>query len=461
MAFTPLRLAAALEACLAALDPRPGGLCVALSGGLDSTVLLAALAQGRAGGEGGVLPLRAVHVDHGLQADSSRWGDHCARQAAALGVPLTRVRVDATPGPGASPEAAARKARYAALAAYLEPGEVLLTAHHADDQLETVLLQWLRGGGLRAVAGMPAMAAFARGWHARPLLGWTREELRAWAIAQGLDWAEDPSNLDTRFDRNFLRLEVLPVVRRRWPAAARTAARVALRASEALQVESETAAADLAVVGEGATLSLARLQALPAARQRWVLRAWLRALGRPVPPAGTLAALMRDMGTSAADRLPRVEWAGARVHRYRGRLYAVATTPGVDLTPAGDWVPGTSFDLGAFGRLESRPSIGVGLSRARLPAVLRVTARAAGESFVPAGAAQHRPLRKWLQERGVLPWLRSRIPLVMAGDEIAAIGDLAYGAAYLASADEPSWALEWVDRPPLTEREFLEVKSGA
>ena len=159
--------------------------------------------------------LRAIHVDHALQADSAHWARACRELAQAHGVGFDDVRVVVPRVAGQSPEAAAREARYAALADRLEPGEVLLTAHHADDQLETILLQWLRGGGLRSIAGMAPLGRFgATAWHARPLLEFTRDELAAWAGKQGLSWQEDPSNLDRRFDRNYLRLEVLPALRR-------------------------------------------------------------------------------------------------------------------------------------------------------------------------------------------------------------------------------------------------------
>jgi tRNA(Ile)-lysidine synthase len=425
-----------------------------LSGGLDSTVLLAGLAQVRE--EGDVPSLRAAHVDHGLHVDSAAWAEQCAREASRLGLPLVQLKVDARADPGESPEAVARDVRYGALAACLRPGEMLLTAHHADDQLETVLLQWLRGGGLRSVAGMPAVASFAAGWHARPLLGFSRAELHAWACGSGLAWLEDPSNLDPRFDRNFLRLEVLPTLRRRWPAAARTIGRVASQAAEALEVEAAVADSDLAAVQDGSAISLERLQMLPEPRRRSVLRAWLRRAGLPLPAARTLGAMLHDVTRSADDRVPCVNWPGARVYRYRGRLFASAGGRDHEGTlPAGCWPAGKAFDLGTFGTLELRPATGAGLSRARLPQDLEVSSRTAGERFRPAGAGHHRPLRKWLQEHGVLPWLRHRVPLVVARDEIVAIGDLAYGGGFDAEPGEPSWMVEWRGRPALTEQEVL------
>ena len=459
MAFTPGRLAVALEECLATLDPPATGLCVALSGGLDSTVLLAALVAVR--GTTRSPPLRAIHVDHGLHADSAHWAAYCAAQAAALGVPLEQAGVDARPVRGESPEAAARAARYAALAERLAPGELLLTAHHADDQLESILLQWLRGGGVRAVAGMPAAGRFARGWHARPLLGCTREELRAWAEGERLQWLTDPSNLDSRFDRNYLRLEVLPAIRGRWPAAARTVGRVAVHAAELLRMEAEIARADLALAADGRALSLERLEILPAARQRWVLRAWLRAQGLPVPAVATLAAAMHDLAVAAGDRVPCANWPGARLYRYRGRLYAEADASCKATVPEGEWAPGSAFDLGGLGALELVPGTGMGLSQVRLPDAIRVTTRAAGELFQPAGSVHRRPLRKLLQEHGVLPWRRGQVPLLRSGGELVAIGNLAYSARYAALPGEPSWTVAWRGRPQLTESEATEVKLDA
>lgn len=453
MAFTPERLLRALDECVDGADAaaRPG-LCVALSGGLDSTVLLAALARLRDGGRLAA-PVRAMHVDHGLHPDSSNWAAACRALAATLAVDLQEIRVDATAAPGESPEAVARGVRYAALKARMAPGEILLTAHHADDQLETILLQWLRGGGLSAIAGMGRRARFGPGWHVRPMLGFSRDDLREWAEESGLAWQEDPSNLDRRFDRNYLRLEVLPALRRRWPAAARTAGRVAEYAADALELEEVLAQQDLAGVAVGAALSLERLHALGDARQRSVLRAWLRRIGVPPPSAMTLRALRRDMAVAAEDRIPQVDWPGAVVRRYRGHLYGEAPA-GCGL-PTGPWDTAASreFDLGNGAGLELVADLGRGLSQARLPASVDVVARAAGESFQPAGGAHRRPLRKWFQDQGVLPWLRGSVPMLGSEGRIVAVADICCAAEFAAVADEPSWRVRWHGRPLLTEAE--------
>jgi tRNA(Ile)-lysidine synthase len=456
LAFTPQRLREALDRSLGAAGAVPTGCCIALSGGLDSSALLAALAASPA-----LAPLRAIHVDHGLHPDAGRWSEHGALLAAHFGIPCEIVRVDARAGRGESPEAAARTARYAALAARLQPGEVLLTAHHGDDQLETVLLQWLRGGGLRSLAGMAPIAAFASGWHARPLLGFTRAELREWAESQRLAWLEDPSNRDLRFDRNYLRLEVLPSLRRRWPAASRTVGRVASQAAEALALDDLAAIADLAAVAEGRTVSLARLTMLDDARQRRVLRAWLRALGLPLPAAATLEALRRDMREAADDRVPETRWLGGVVRRYRSRLYADALPdPALPLraSAGATWRPGETLDLGALGTLALQRADGGGLSRARLVEPLVVATRPAGAVFRPAGSPHRRPLRKWLQERGVLPWRRASLPVVFAAGEIVAVGDFAYGGRLAAAAGEEAWVIAWHGRPVQTEGEAIAAR---
>jgi tRNA(Ile)-lysidine synthase len=454
VSYSPERLQAALAAALVGLTDPPTGYCVALSGGLDSTVLLAALARLPAGGAR--MPLRALHVDHGLHADSASWSRNCIDLASRLELECLVLRVDAKPAPGESPESAARAARYAALRGALQEGEVLLTAHHADDQLEGVLLQWLRGGGLRALAGMQPLARFGAGWHARPMLGFTRAEIEQWAREQQLRWLEDPSNADRALDRNYLRHEVLPAMRARWPAAARTVARVAEQSAEALALQQVDATAELACVAEGQTLPLRPMRVMTAPRQRRLLREWLRARALPLPSAATLETLRRNMLEAAADRVPETRWPGAVVRRYRGRLYAERAAAGSDAWRAGEWLPGRAFDLGTLGRLEWRPAGTAGVDLTRLPSPLRVEPRPTGAGFQPAGSAHRRELRKWLQERGVLPWRRVDLPVVTVRGEIAAIAHLGCAAPFAAPPGAPAWRVEWIGRPVLTEEEALQ-----
>lgn len=200
-------------------------LIVGYSGGLDSHVLLHGLAMHRPYWL--TQKLEAIYVDHGLQTASAVWGEHCAEVCRDLNMPFRVLKIDARPVPGESPEAAARRARYAALAAELGFDSALLTAHHRDDQAETLLLQLLRGAGPYGLAAMPAVSRLGQGRLLRPFLEVDRAELLAYAGKHGLRWIEDASNTDTGFDRNYLRHRVLPLLRERWPAVNRTLSRSA------------------------------------------------------------------------------------------------------------------------------------------------------------------------------------------------------------------------------------------
>ncbi|MFY9975316.1 MAG: tRNA lysidine(34) synthetase TilS, partial [Chromatiaceae bacterium] len=206
------------EHLIAALAPFSGAprVWVAFSGGLDSTCLLraAAAALGRLPGK-----LHAVHLDHGLHPESAHWAQHSLGVCKALGVPLKIDRLSISRAPGESLEAVAREARYAALAALLGPGELVLTAQHQDDQAETLLLALLRGSGIEGLASMGPVSKLGSGWLLRPLLDVPRAALEAYAREEGLTWIEDPSNVSLAFDRNFLRRRALPLLRTRWPSA--------------------------------------------------------------------------------------------------------------------------------------------------------------------------------------------------------------------------------------------------
>ncbi|MCZ2495351.1 tRNA lysidine(34) synthetase TilS [Xylophilus sp. Kf1] len=264
-------------------------LAVALSGGADSTTLLAACARRWPG------QVRAVHVHHGLQAAADRFVVHCQDLCVRLDVPLTVLRVDARPAAGDSPEDAARRARYQALDAYARADGVasIALAQHADDQVETVLLALSRGAGLAGLAGMPGRWQRGEVCFLRPLLGVGAQAIRDAARAQDLQWVEDPSNLDENFTRNRIRARILPVLEAAFPQFRRTFARSARHAAEAQAVLDEVAAADL--LATGSPPRLAALQALSAGRQALVVRRWLRSSHGTTPEAAQLAELLRQV----------------------------------------------------------------------------------------------------------------------------------------------------------------------
>jgi tRNA(Ile)-lysidine synthase len=420
----------------------PPRISVAFSGGLDSTVLLAALARAALS-----VPLRAVHVDHGLQHGSADWSAHCAREAAALGVEFVAQRVAVDRASSEGLEAAARTARYAALRALLAPGEWLLTAHHADDQLETLLLRMLRGTGVRGLRGIIAFGRCGVGWLGRPLLGFTREELRGEATARGLSWLEDPSNAEIRHDRNYLRFHVLPALRSRWPTAASRAQRLAEQASDAEQLLEAQAYADARPLAAAWHVPRAALAALEPARQRNLLRHLLRALELEVPSARKIEELRAALLSSHAESHARVAWPGAEGRVYRSALYLMPSLP--PASPEGYSAPlaaGAPW-VGPEGRVELVPAHdGRGLPQSWLDEGLTLRFRRGGERFRPHDRAHRHSLRSLFQERGVVPWLRDRVPLIYRGSELAAIGDLWHSAdAAAAGPNEPRWRVQWTE----------------
>lgn len=387
--------------------------------------------------------VRAVHVHHGLHRQADAWAAFCESVCEECGVALTVLRVDARPPAGESPEDWARRCRYAALETLIEEGEVLLTAHHEQDQAETLLLQLLRGAGPAGLSAMPASTPFGKGWHGRPLLHCSAAMLAAYARAQALKWQDDHSNADRRYDRNFLRHEVLPLLARRWPRYTATLSRAAGWQAEAADLLVGLAQRDLAqVAGDDLTLSLTALQALGAARLRNVLRLWLHRRDLPVPNARHIDQIRLTLISGRCDSVACVRWSGAEVRRYRDRLYAMPPLPPHDATQVLTWNPQAPVPLPG-GVLDARRQRGQGIS-VRLAAErgLTIRFREGGERLC-LDDGHHHSVKKLLQERGILPWLRARLPLIYCGGEIAAVADLWLCQAFRAGEDEEGWSPTW------------------
>lgn len=471
MGFSPHLLSTALQRLIE--EP----VCrywIAFSGGLDSSVLLHAMASLRqmsphqppqqaahpsthkavtAAAVPAGTELHAVHIHHGLQSAADDWAGHCRSVCAAYAIPFTLLRVDAGAGQGQSPEAAAREARYQALASLMRPGDVLLTAQHADDQAETVLLQLLRGAGPKGLAAMPASAAFAQGRLLRPLLEVSRRQLHAYAVEQGLCWKEDPSNADLGFNRNYLRHQVLPALQARWPSLSRTLARSAQLCAESAELDEAWARRDLEqlVSAQGRCLHLPALSALPAARRHNVLRFWLHGLGLPLPSRAHLQRIVHELIPAADDAEPLVHWPGAEVRRYRDGLYAMPPLSPEPHDRRLAW-PDARVALAlpqGLGQLRLVPGQGsatknTGIRRAALAdARLEVRFRQGGERCrLPWRRGSHR-LKHLLQEAGIVPWQRPRLPLLYLNGELAVVADLWVCEAFAAHGDEPALIIHW------------------
>jgi tRNA(Ile)-lysidine synthase len=445
-----------LEILASGLADRGGAFVVALSGGADSSVLLAAMVELRARLPGAApaavaapcWTLRAVHVDHGLQPAAATFREDCARLCARLEVPLEVLRVTVAVDAGASLEAAARDARYAALAAHLGAHECLLTAHHAEDQAETLLLQALRGAGLKGLCAMPIERRLGSGRHLRPLLAVPRRALARFAAARGIRTGIDPMNADTRFDRVFLRREVWPALAARWPAAGMALARTAAHLAEAQELLEALAAHDLTRLRDGHAVSIPTLRQLSPTRRINALRRWIDAAGVPVPPTARLKEALRQILAAEPDHQPCIGWHAHALRRYRDRVYLTAADP-PRLARERHWsiAADAVLELGeGLGRLKCTPRRG-GLQG--LPATLRVCARAGGERLRPGPQAATQTVQHLCQSLGVVPWMRQALPFIYADDALVAVGDLWFDARFAGSADVIGMGFEWLGAPLL------------
>ena len=442
MSFSAASLHAALEAHAPA---GATGWVVALSGGADSASLLAAAASLGTSVRG--LPLRAVHIDHGLQAAAAAFSEACAALCASLSVPLVVISVDVRTLPGASLEAAARDARYAALAAELRPRECLLTAHHREDQAETLLLQVLRGAGLKGMSAMPICRPLGSGWHLRPVLDVPQSELLAFGARAGGGVA-DPMNEDLRFDRGYLRRQVWPLIKARWPGAGTALSRTARHVAEAQDLLEHTAALDVGRLRDGDALSVPGLRALSPQECIGALRLWLRDAGVEPPSEARLTEALRQIFEAEADHLPVIEWGGCALRRYRQRVFLTETDPPrLDATLHWHVVPGAQLDLGPnLGLLRWVTQTG-GIDAGRLPETLTVRRRGGGETLKPGSQARTQSVQHLCQSQGVLPWLRDALPLVWAADSLIAVADLWLDARWCVACGEPGLGVVWEGGP--------------
>jgi tRNA(Ile)-lysidine synthase len=378
-----------------------------------------------------------------------------------------------TRAPGASLEAAARDARYELLASALKPGEALLLAHHADDQLETVLLQLLRGSGLPGLAAMPPAAPFAAGLLVRPLLSRSRVELEAWVRGQGITWVEDDSNADESLNRNYLRRQVLPLIHARWPGSAAAVARSARHVAAAQSLLDRLARADLERASYGESLTVKALRALPADRLNNVLRFWITRAGFRAPDTRRLAEIAGPLLNAREDANPFVEWGeeGARVHR-RGDLLSLSrrSAAHADHTSATPSAPPPSAAASPrdllwswrdspachlphdLGKLQLEPDGHGPIDLDALPDPLTVRWRRGGERLAPRRGGPRRALKSLLQESQVPVPERSRLPLLFAttpsGEKLLAIADLFFDETVQATSPTRRRArLRWVKSP--------------
>ena len=426
----------------------PNRFVVAFSGGLDSTVMLHALAASRSSQQ---TCITAVHVDHGLQDDSAAWSERCKAFASDIGVDFVAMKVDVDVARGQGTEAAARRARYDAFRNFLTAGDWLLSAHHKDDQAETLLLNLMRGSGPAGLAGIGELLPLGAGWLVRPLLSFSRSELESYAAVHDLSWIDDPSNEDRRYDRNYLRHEIMPLLAARWPDAAGRLKRSAVLAGEASALLDQLADADYRELGDRPDrLALEKLRQLGPERQRNVLRYVIRELGLPTPPARQLQSVVTELLPARQDAQPLVQWPGVEVRRYRDNLYVLAVAALADADDLSSVTVVADMDsiplAPGLGDISLEQSASSGLSESVVKAGLELRYRGGGEEIKPLGQRHTRKLKKLLQEEGVVPWMREKLPLLYSAGKLVAVADLWIADS---AASAPGRAVRWRNRPPI------------
>jgi tRNA(Ile)-lysidine synthase len=425
----------ALAAALAAYSAPGQRVAVALSGGLDSIVLLDAL---HALAPRFALVLSALHVDHQLSPHAGRWAEFCAEACAARGVQLTIARVDVARRAGQSLEAAARAARYRELLG--ADADIVALAHHADDQAETVLLQLLRGAGPAGLAAMPRHRAGDVGGPAllRPLLDLPRATLAACASARGLAWIDDESNANRRHKRNLLRLDVAPLLAEAFPGYPSVLVRAAGHQAEASALLDELACRDAGDTQHG--LDRAALTALSPARARNLLRWFLRREGLRPPSAARLAGMLAQLQTAGTDARTRIVHDGAEIGCHRGRIVIHAAAAG---PYAFGWRGETSVDLPG-GILHFERTRGDGIAAAKLDAaVVMLRSRRGGERIQLATNRPRRAVKKLLYDAQLPIWQREALPFIWCGEELAAVPGIGVALAFQAQSDEDAWRVGW------------------
>lgn len=421
------------------LQPYQGRkLWIAYSGGMDSHVLLDAVVKLRNALQSEVI---AIHIYHGLQIVAENWVTHCQRQCAELNVPCEVVRVQVNTQRGESLEAQARLARYTALQNLIGEHDIVLTAQHQDDQAETLLLQLVRGAGVAGLAAMATVHSFGKGWLVRPFLNISRQQLQKYAVAQNLQWIEDDSNQDRRFDRNFLRHEIIPQLQQRWSQLNVVLSRVARHQAEAQDLLIELGEQDLTHCQNSEfqqALSIIALKKLSPARQRNALRTWLKRCNILMPSTQHLQEIL-EMSAAAPDRQPLVHWTDVEIRRYQNCLFVMPTLPPVDNFLSIFWDLTKPLPL-PLGRLRAEKVRGHGL---KIPESISVNVKLRQGGEMGRWHGHQREIKKLLQQWHIPPWLRAYLPLLYVQDALAAIPNLMICDNFTVAPHEFGWLIHW------------------
>ncbi len=387
---------------------------VAYSGGLDSHVLLHSVSTY-------FTDVRAIHVHHGLNAQADLWASHCQQTCKSLNIPLTIEKIQ-LPTPHQNIEALAREKRYEVFSKIIGPDEALLTAHHQDDQAETLLLQLFRGAGLKGLSSMAEKMSFGQGVLLRPFLHISQSTIRQYALTHQLAWIEDDSNNNLQFQRNFLRQQLIPLIQTQWPGIHKTLSRSAGHMANAQTLLETLATQDLKeIIQPNQTLWIPALCQLSTQRQQNVIRYWLTQRNLPLPSQQKLQSIQKTVLNCNPDANPIVTWTGVEIRRYRQQLYALNSAQNTKITKCYEWNLNENLEIeGASKPLTKEALTAQGI---HLPSIEKLTIRfrQGGERCLLPGHTHSKSLKKLFQAWGIPPWERNKIPLIYHNDQLIAV----------------------------------------
>jgi len=415
---------------------RPPTVWLAYSGGLDSHVLVHSLAGVRHVSDTCLTPsVKVVHINHNISPNSDMWEQHCRKVCENLNLPFYALSISLDLKSGESLEEQARNLRYAKLSSLMEDGDFLLTAHHQNDQAETFLLQLLRGAGVKGLSAMPECKKFGNGFQARPFLNCTREMLHEYAKHHELQWIDDESNLKTEFTRNYIRQELSPILKQRWPDFAANIARSASHCAEANELLEKIAAEDcVEATGQFPnTLSISKLNTLSGARQKNALRYFIVNNNVILPSTAKLQQMQLCILQSRSDKSPIVSWGDFELRRFKDDIFLLQTKDAV--IPRSEVtinLQESTHDIPGFGQIQIVKTQGEGLNNKLKRLSLRF--RKGGETLRLPNRKHHSDLKKLLQQWNVPPWQRDRIPLLFLEKQLIAV--VGYATAHGFGCDD-------------------------
>jgi len=415
---------------------------IAYSGGVDSHVLLHLAALDESIKE----KITAVYVHHGLQAEADAWEEHCRSVTSGLGVRFKSIKVNVQKTAAQSLEELARDARYQAFESLMSVGDVVLLAQHREDQMETMLLQLFRGAGVQGLAAMPLSISFGKGLMCRPFLDLSKQEINEYAADNHLSWVEDPSNQSDDFDRNFLRNQIVPQLKQKWPALDKTIARSARHCGNAHRLSEDLAEQLLAQVfnKEDQTLNITQLLELDWVRQSLLIRQWFKIQHLRMPAEKTLKAILNEVINAKQSANPELTGKGYCIRRYRDKLFCIKSDDSSKQQGEQRWIMDSEQII-----LADRSKLVISESSAGIAkrlwdtAEVRVKFRQGAEKISLPGRAGRHTLKKLYQEKAVPPWQRSKIPLIYLDNNLAAVADLWIAADYF-SQNESCYQLDWL-----------------